>query len=78
MIDQTGKSLREGMTVRLLRAPDELLFELPKVDQQAIKSAIRQDLLIVGSDDFGNIELEFDDNAGTTHCILSNRPIAKA
>lgn len=71
MFDRNGRPLREGASVRLLRAGPELLRGLPEDDQEAIQRATKEvDMLMVGSDDFGNVELEFDDSEGDTHWIF--------
>ena len=71
MNDVNGKPLKDGASVRLLRAPPELLKGLPKEDQAAIKWAEREvDMQMIGKDKFGNVELEFRDPEGTWHFIF--------
>ncbi len=71
MLDGNGKPLRDGASVRLLRAAPELLRGLPREDQEAIRWAAREvKMRLVGSDDYGNLELEFKDPAGTRHWIF--------
>lgn len=70
-VDRNGVPLREGASVRLLRAAPELLNGLPREDQKAIEWAKKEaKLLLVGHDDYGNIELEFADPGGTRHWIF--------
>lgn len=71
MVDANGKSLRDGASVKLLRAPPDLLRGLPAEDQEAIKWAANEvNMRLVGADDYGNVELEFKDPAGTRHWIF--------
>lgn len=71
MVDHNGRPLREGLSVRLLHARPELLRGLPEDDQEAILWATEGvNMLLVGTDDFGNVELEFDDPEGDTHWIF--------
>lgn len=68
--DSNGRPLRDGASVRLLRAPPELLSGLPEEDQQAIRWAAKEaTLTLTGHDGYGNIELEFSDPAGVIHFI---------
>lgn len=69
--DRNGVPLREGASVRLLRAAPELLNGLPDRDKVAIEWATREtELVLVGEDDYGNVELEFADPGGRRHWIF--------
>lgn len=71
MIDHNGKILRPGVAVRLRRAPPDLLRGLPDDAQAAICWAAGEvDMLLVGMDDYGNVELEFEDPDGDMHWIF--------
>jgi hypothetical protein len=71
MRDRNGKPLRDGVSVKLLRAAPELLRGLPDEDQQAIKWAANEvDMRMVGADDYGNVELEFKAPDGARHWIF--------
>jgi hypothetical protein len=71
LIDGNGRPLREGASVRLLRAPPELLNGLPDEDQRAIKWAAEGAALkMVGCDEYGNIELMFKAPDGVRHWIF--------
>lgn len=71
-LDRNGVPLREGVSVRLLKADPALLNGLPADDQNAIEWARKEgDLVLVGLDRrSGNIELEFTDPGGTMHWIF--------
>ncbi|MBL0421727.1 hypothetical protein JI739_15320 [Ramlibacter sp. AW1] len=71
MRDVNGKPLIDGASVRLIRAPAELLRGLPLEDQEAIRWATNEVAMrLVGADDYGNVELEFKDPSGTRHWIF--------
>jgi hypothetical protein len=71
-VDRNGIPLREGASVRLLRADPALLSGLPVEDQQAIEWARKEGFLQVTDLDVvtGNVELEFKDPGGTVHWIF--------
>lgn len=72
MTDKFGTVLRDGVSVRLLSAPPDLLSGLPLEDQKAIKWAASDiiKLKFIGADDYGNAELEFRDPGGCMHWIF--------
>src|SRR6478752_613634 len=50
-----------GDKVVLVALPPGLLDGLPEEDQRAISAMVGKSVLLVGFDDFGRAELEFDD-----------------
>lgn len=67
--DSRGKPINAGDMVILIDAPLSLLGGLPDDDQQAIKSVVGKELLLVGFDKHKNAELEFADGQGVIHTI---------
>lgn len=66
--DKNGRILNAGVLVRWTGViPNSLLKNLPISDQQAIQQA--KGMTVEGSDEFGNIELGFQDQFGGMHWI---------
>ena len=54
---------KAGDTVILLNVPAGLLDGLPQADQQAIIAVVGKPVLLVGYDEDGRAELEFDEGS---------------
>jgi hypothetical protein len=59
-IDVSGTVLKLGDTVEVCEIPDWLLSGLPAEDQAAIVGKVGTKVAVVGFDDYGHAELEFN------------------
>jgi len=69
VFDVDGEILKEGDTVILLQAPNELLSDLPDEDQTAINDQIGKTMSIQGFDEYSHVELEFVSEDEMMHFI---------
>lgn len=69
VLDADGEALKEGDSVILLNAPDELLSDLPFEDQVAIKAQVGKAMPVQSFDEHGNVELEFKSDDEMIHYI---------
>ena len=58
-----------GTKVRMLAAPEELIFGLPESDQSAIQAVVGKKLTVEGFDKYGHVELRFKDKGKIIHYI---------
>ena len=68
-LDSKGAVVKEGDVVRLLRVSDNLLRGLELSDIAAINAQVNRTMNIEGFDQYGNAELEFEDENGDFHSI---------
>jgi hypothetical protein len=68
---------KSGDMILLVKAPPELLHDLPSEDQKAISDIVGKPILLVGFDDYGNAELEFNDSDGMSHTIWVDPSLIK-
>jgi len=65
--------MRGGQKVILNALPAGFVDDLPEEDQRAISAAVGTAILLVGFDDIGRAELEFQEQDGTHHKIFVAR-----
>jgi hypothetical protein len=60
---------KAGDKVMLIAVPPGMLEDLPTEDQRAITQAVGKPILLIGYDENGRAELEFQDDSADTHFI---------
>ena len=68
--DAEGHEIKMGDIVVLRTLPPELIAGLPTKDVRAIASQVGQRMAVVGFDQYGNVELDFESSDGTLHTIF--------
>lgn len=66
-LDSQARPLRRGDKVIYLDAREHLLSGLPFSDQEAIKAQVGKEMMVEGFDNYGNVELEFLEEADAHH-----------
>jgi len=70
LTDKNGRSLEVGSKVRLMEVPKALVKGLLLSDQQAIRDAVQREVFeVIGSDEYGNVELEMKLSRGIARWI---------
>jgi hypothetical protein len=65
--------MKAGQKVILNALPAGFVDDLPEEDQRAISAVVGTAILLVGFDDIGRAELEFQEQDGTYHTIFVAR-----
>ena len=65
--------MKPGQKAILTALPPGLLDDLPEEDQKAISEIVGKPIRLVGFDDIGRAELEFQEQDGTIHYIFVTR-----
>jgi hypothetical protein len=65
--------MKVGQKVILTSLPAGFVDDLPEQDQRAIAAVVGTAILLVGFDDIGRAELEFQEQDGTYHKIFVAR-----
>ena len=65
--------MKAGQKVILTALPAGFVDDLPEEDQRAISAVVGTAILLVGFDDIGRAELEFQEQDGTYHTIFVAR-----
>jgi hypothetical protein len=62
--------MKAGQKVILTTLPAGFVDDLPEEDQRAVSAVVGTAILLVGFDDIGRAELEFQEQDGTYHKIF--------
>jgi hypothetical protein len=65
--------MRPGQKAILTALPTGFLDDLPEEDQRAISAVVGTPIRLLGFDDVGRAELEFQEQNGTFHTIFVDR-----
>ena len=65
--------MKAGQKVVLTALPAGFVDDLPEEDQRAISAVVGTAILLVGFDDIGRAELQFQEQDGTYHTIFVAR-----
>jgi hypothetical protein len=65
--------MKAGQKVILTTLPAGFVDDLPEEDQRAVSAVVGTAILLVGFDDIGRAELEFQEQDGTYHKIFVAR-----